>query len=206
MKFIKPFKLFEAEGYPDPDDITEEQVMLVFNDPERAPLFFSPKGDAQDQKAAGVFVDFIFRMEEKITPLQFLNFTKYLIRLDHKELANNVIIALFKMKSYLFDPEYLRKTLYFDEYYHPNEMDEIIRTKKENGIMGEDEDLIDIRAEIEALEGGSRKSPDALSGRDLQDAIDNALDRRDFKEVERLSKMLPECYGFRISGSISIFS
>jgi hypothetical protein len=206
MKFIKPFKLFEAEGYPDPDDITEEQVMLVFNDPERAPLFFSPKGDAQDQKAAGVFVDFIFRMEEKITPLQFLNFTKYLIRLDHKELANNVIIALFKMKSYLFDPEYLRKTLYFDEYYHPNEMDEIIRTKKENGIMGEDEDLIDIRAEIEALEGGSRKSSDALSGRDLQDAIDNALDRRDFKEVERLSKMLPECYGFRISGSISIFS
>ena len=206
MKFIKPFKLFEAEGYPDPDDITEEQVMLVFNDPERAPLFFSPKGDAQDQKAAGVFVDFIFRMEEKITPLQFLNFTKYLIRLDHKELANNVIIALFKMKSYLFDPEYLRKTLYFDEYYHPNEMDEIIRTKIENGIMGEDEDLIDIRTELVALEGGSRKSSDVLSGRDLQDAIDNALDRRDFKEVERLSKMLPECYGFKITGTISIFS
>jgi hypothetical protein len=206
MKFIKPFKLFEAEGYPDPDDITEEQVMLVFNDPERAPLFFSPKGDAQDQKAAGVFVDFIFRMEEKITPLQFLNFTKYLIRLDHKELANNVIIALFKMKSYLFDPEYLRKTLYFDEYYHPNEMDEIIRTKKENGIMDKDEDLIDIRAELAALEGVSRKSSDVLSGRDLQDAIDNALDRRDFKEVERLSKMLPECYGFKITGTISIFS
>jgi hypothetical protein len=85
-------------------------------------------------------------------------------------------------------------------------MDEIIRTKKENGIMDKDEDLIDIRAELAALEGVSRKSSDVLSGRDLQNAIDNALDRRDFKEVERLSKMLPECYGFKITGSISIFS
>jgi len=206
MKFIKPFKLFEAEGYPQPDDITPDQVMLVFNDPERAPMFFSPKGDQQDQKSSEVFLEIIDQMEEKITPLQFVNFTKYLIRLDDKRLANAVIIALFKLKNYLFDPMYLRKTVYFDEYYHSDELDMIIKTKKENGIMDPDEEWIDVKEEISALEGSAPSRSEILSGRDLQNAIDNALDVRDFKEVERLSKMLPECYGFKAEGTASIFS
>jgi hypothetical protein len=207
MKFLKPFKLFEAEGYPNPDDITEDQVMLIFNDPERAPFFFSPEGDEQDQKSANQFLSILDNMEEEITPLQFINFTKYLVRLDNFKLANGVMVAFFRMKHYLFTPEYLRKTLYFDEHYHSNEMDNILKIKKDNEIMEPDEDWIDIRAEIAALEGGGyERSPEVLSGRDLQNAIDGALDKRDFKEVERLSKMLPECYGFSFTKKISLFS
>jgi hypothetical protein len=206
MKFLKPFKLFEAEGYPNPDDITEDQVMLIFNDPERAPFFFSPEGDEKDQRSANQFLSILDNMEEEITPLQFLNFTKYLVRLDNFKLANGIMIAFFQMKHYLFTPEYLRKTLYFDEHYHPNELDQILKIKKENEIMEPDEDWIDIRAEIAAIEGGGSGRSEILSGRDLQDAIDNALDRRDFKEVERLSKMLPECYGFSFTKKISLFS
>jgi hypothetical protein len=86
-------------------------------------------------------------------------------------------------------------------------MDNILKIKKDNEIMEPDEDWIDIRAEIAALEGGGyERSPEVLSGRDLQNAIDSALDKRDFKEVERLSKMLPECYGFSFTKKISLFS
>jgi O-phosphoseryl-tRNA(Cys) synthetase len=101
---------------------------------------------------------------------------------------------------------YLRKTVYFDEYYHSDELDMIIKTKKENGIMDPDEEWIDVKEEISALEGSAPSRSEILSGRDLQNAIDNALDVRDFKEVERLSKMLPECYGFKAEGTASIFS
>jgi hypothetical protein len=207
MKFLKPFKLFEAEGYPNPEDITEDQVMLIFNDPDRAPIFFSPEGDEQDKESAQVFLRILDDMEEEITPLQFLNFTKYLVKIDDFKLAKGIMMFFFKMKHYLFNPEYLRKTLYFDEHYHPNELDQILKIKKENEIMEPDEDWIDIRAEIAALEGGgSGRSSEVLSGRDLQNAIDSALDKRDFKEVERLSKMLPECYGFSFTKKISLFS
>ena len=120
-----------------------------------------------------------------------------LISLDEKALK------LCEKWKFKYDKELVDENDEEEEEEEEEEEDE--ETEEVNTDSNEDkkEEIVDkeevknetsSEEEVEEVEG-TRKNQ-ILTGKDLENAIDAALDRRDFEEVARLSKMMKESFSF----------
>ena len=203
MRYLKPFQLFEGEDMKLPPNKkwTPQEVQLVLEDPEKAPLPFI-KDDHPDTITKNIvnalaLLGSIEEYTEKLTPVELLNFSRYLVRIDIQNLAISMASQLTDDFPYIRrSREHMRMLLPFELRYFKNRLGEIMDAKKRAGIIDPDETLEDLESEIDVILANNQPQPEKeqeiLTGRDLQNAIDTALDARDFKEVERLSKMMKE--------------
>jgi hypothetical protein len=205
MKYIKTFKkLFEAEQIPGGYQWDSKHIMQVFEIPEIAEF---PFVEIIDQESADynsiTFKNLMAASSSQIrelSKLHFVNLMKYIIRMDNNGFANWCLGNFIKVFEIGSRVDFLRLTIIFeDRFFDMSGMREItMEIKRSEGIVGPDETEEDLRNEVREIEAGDSYKEETLTGKNLENAIDNALDRRDFDEVARLSKMMKESESYDV--------
>lgn len=209
MKYLKTFKsLCESNHITGGYEWDPNHVIQVLENPETAEFPFIKM---VDQKTADynsiTFKNFLVGLRNSLKEISKIHFVKLLRYLTRME---NPGFACWCLKSFIYvfeidDRELFRLMIIFEDKFfnEPYMRVQTMEIKKERGIVDPDETEEDLREEVEEIETG-RKKNEILTGRDLEDAINNALDRRDFEEVSRLSKMMKESSYYDIEDETGI--
>ena len=205
MKYIKTFKkLFESLDSPEGYEWDCSHAIEALENPENSEFPFT---EMVDQDTADYnsrtwinFMSCIGSYSREISKLNFLNVIKYIVRMDNAGFANWCLGNFINVFELGEKKDFLRMTIVFEDKFFNDPMMRIktMMVKKSVGVVGENETEDDLRREVEEVESGMPPKEVVLAGKDLERAIDNALDRRDFEEVARLSKMMKESESYNI--------
>lgn len=205
MKHIKTFKkLFEAIQRPNGYQWTPEHAIETLQNPETAEFPFTELTEESSEYNTSTFLNLLAQINghpeikaRGIEKLHFVKMMRYITRLDHTNFAVWCLSCFIQVFNLIVRRDFLRLTILFDDHFFsadPDKMNSAMNYKKLSGIVDEHETEEDLMEEVEEVEG-TRKNQ-ILTGKDLENAIDAALDRRDFEEVARLSKMMKESFSF----------
>jgi hypothetical protein len=204
MKYIKTFKkLFEAQQQPQGYQWDLTHAMQVLESPGDSEFPFVEMFDQATSDYNSIsfknLMAAIGSSAVNLSKLQFINLMRYLTRMENIGFANWCLEGFITVFGITSRRDFLRLTIVFEDKFFNDPMmrEATMETKRYMGIAGPEETEDDLRREVEEVEGNLRSREEVvLKGRDLENAIDAALDRRDYEEVARLSKMMKESMSY----------
>ena len=194
LRKIGTFKLFESNYRP--HNWNRDDIEQILNDPENAPNPFESSSVIGDQETLMDIKNLVKGFKNlgfRITPHQFLNTMKYLVMLDNPKIGLTVLGDLMMQTEYFSQKEYVLLTHYFDRHYFPERLERMVNSKIEKKVYNSDLTLHDLDSYVDEIDQSTLKleiKPDKLSGKELENAINAALESGDFAEAKRLSAMM----------------
>jgi hypothetical protein len=189
MKHLKGFRLFENS---DESEWSEEEVNQILENPDEAKNPFigtNPKDSAM--MAFSLLVKMSEVIGQEMGKKQFLNLIKYLININDIKLASYMLSSAKEIFDNLHNPEYKKMEYIFDKYYYPGHFYDMFAAKQEAGVYSKGETGSDVEEYIKSVDP-SKRPRKKLYGKELQNAINSAIERGDHEELKILGDMIPE--------------
>jgi hypothetical protein len=212
MKYIKTFKkLFEAQQHPQGYQWDPADAMQVLESPEYSEFPFVEMFDQETSDYNSItfknLMSAIGSSAVSLSKLQFINLMRYLTRMENTGFANWCLTGFITVFGITSKRDFLRLTIVFEDKFFNDPMmrETTMEAKRYMGLVGPDETEEDLRREVDEVVGNLRSAENViLKGKDLENAINAALDRKDFKEVARLSKMMESSSFYDIEDEVDI--